>query len=191
MTNRLSHCHLPEDIILCYEPVSFFKEAENRQKSEIHSGSYLIRQVARERLDARQIDIIALKYEKPKVYINGEEFSASFSHTVQGVALAISGQRIVGCDLELENRKVSDLLTSRMRNREEEPSLYENRPAIQIWTLKEAALKMIGTGLRTPMNSVCIIEKGDELFNVKFSDGSEANICSFRHRGHWLTICYQ
>src|SRR5690625_7151458 len=103
----------------------------------------MIRQVARERLDASQIDIIALKYEKPKVYINGEEFSASFSHTVQGVALAISGQRIVGCDLELENRKERHLLTSRMRNSEGETSLYEIRRAIQICTIKVAALEMV------------------------------------------------
>lgn len=191
LTNRITHRHLPDDIILCYEPVSFFKEAENRQKSEIHSGSYLIRKVAREQFNARKIDIVALKYEKPRVYINEAEYSASFSHTVHGVALAISKRRNVGCDLEIENRKVSELLAGRMRNMDEKPSLYVNKSAIQIWTFKEAALKMIGTGLRTPMNSVCVSENGKEQFSVHFSDGEQAEICSFKHEGHWITICYQ
>lgn len=191
MTNRITHNQLPDDIILCYEPVSFFKAAENRQKSEIHSGSYLIRKVARERFGARQIEIVALKYEKPKVYIDGTEYSASFSHTLHGVALAISKNRNVGCDLEVENRKVSDLLASRMRNSGEQNTLYENRSSIQIWTFKEAALKMIGTGLRIPMNSVCIKESKGEQFKVRFSDGNKAKICSFKHEGHWITICFQ
>lgn len=191
MTNLITHRHLPDDIILSYEPVSFFKQAENRQKSEIHSGSYLIRKIARERFDARHIDIVALKYEKPRVYVNETEYSASFSHTVHGVALAISKMKNVGCDLEVENRKVSALLAGRMRNKNEDASLYENIPAIQIWTFKEAALKMIGTGLRTPMNSVCVTVSGKEQFGVRFSNGEEAKICSFRHEGHWITICYQ
>lgn len=191
MTNRITHRHLPEDIYLCYKPVSFFKEAENRQKSEIHSGSYLIRKVAREQFNARHIDIVALKYEKPRVFINETEYSASFSHTVHGVALALSKAKNVGCDLEVESREVSDLLAGRMKNIHEDPSLYENKSAIQIWTFKEAALKMIGTGLRTPMNSVCISENGKEQFKVHFSDGELARICSFKHEGHWITICYQ
>lgn len=191
MTNFITHRYLPADILLCYKPVSFFKEAENRQKSEIHSGSYLIRKIAREQFNARNIDIVALKYEKPKVYINREEYSASFSHTIHGVALAISKNRNVGCDLEVEHRQVSELLTERMRNKNENPSLYRNKPAIRIWTFKEAALKMIGTGLRTPMNSVCIEEEGDEQYSVQFRDGEKAKICSFKHEGHWITVCYQ
>lgn len=191
MAETIQHKGLPEAISVYYEPARLFESLENRREAESHSGSYLIRKVAREHLSARKVDIIAEKYEKPRAFINNSEVSVSFSHTKNGLALAISESYNVGCDIELSKRRVSPQLIKRMKHENEDASLYELLPAVQIWTFKEAALKMMGTGLRNPMHNVKISKGDKELFDVEINDGIQAKICSFQYHKHWVTICYR
>lgn len=134
--------------------------------------------------------IITKKYEKPRVECSEPEISASFSHTDKLVSAAISEKHIVGVDMEWSGREVNPKLMTRMRHIEEESGFYERRPGIQIWTLKESALKAIGTGLRKPMKSVKLKEESEFLFSVEFDDGKQAKICSFRENDQWISICY-
>jgi phosphopantetheinyl transferase len=191
LVETIKHQGLPEAISVYYEPVRLFEALKNRQEAEAHSGSYLIRKVAREHLSARKVEIIAKKYEKPRAFINGSEVSVSFSHTKTGLALAISKSYNVGCDIELSARHVSPLLVKRMKHEQEDLSLYEQLPAVQIWTFKEAALKMMGTGLRNPMHNVKISQGEKDLLDVEINDGIQAKICSFQYHQHWVTICYR
>lgn len=191
MAETIQYRGLPEAISVYYEPARLFEALKNRQEAEAHSGSYLIRKVARENLSARKVDIVAEKYEKPRAFINDDEVSVSFSHTKTGIALAISKSFNVGCDIELCNRHVSPLLVKRMKHQEEAEVLYEMFPAVQIWTFKEAALKMMGTGLRNPMHNVKISRSEKGFFDVEINDGIQAKICSFQYNKHWITICYR
>jgi len=140
---------------------------------------------------AKKVDIVTEKYEKPRAFINNNEVSVSFSHTKSGLALAISESYNVGCDIELTKRQVSSQLIKRMKHEKEDDLLYEQLPAVQIWTFKEAALKMMGTGLRNPMHNVQISTGESGLFDVEINDGIQAKICSFQHHQHWITICYR
>jgi len=191
LTEPINHQALPKSISVYYEPARLFEQLKNRQEAESHSGSYLIRKVAREHMAAKKVDIIAEKYEKPRAFINNSEVSVSFSHTKSGLALAISENHNVGCDIEMMNRHVSPQLIKRMKHEQEEDLLYEQLPAVQIWTFKEAALKMMGTGLRNPMHNVQITQGKSGGFDVEINDGIQAKICSFQHHEHWITICYR
>jgi phosphopantetheinyl transferase len=191
LTETLKQKGLPESISVYYEPVQLFEQLKNRQEAESHSGSYLIRKVARKYMAAKKVDIVAKKYEKPRAFINNHEVSVSFSHTRTGLALAISEFHTVGCDIELQDRNVTARLVERMKHEKEDELLYEENSAVQIWTFKEAALKMMGTGLRNPMHNVRITGGEQGVFDVEINNGIQAKICSFQHCRHWITICYR
>ncbi|MCC5941704.1 MAG: 4'-phosphopantetheinyl transferase superfamily protein [Balneolaceae bacterium] len=190
MPKRILHHHLPKEIILSYVHLDNVQETTDRDLQEATTGAKLIRQLAKKYLDESITDFISEKYEKPKAFINSQELSVSFSHTKLGLSAGISKTFNIGCDIELTSRSVSPSLLARMRCPLEGEKLYKKADPIQIWTLKEAALKMIGTGLRKPMNSVNISMLDESLFDVDFGDGIRAKICSFQHKSHWISICY-
>lgn len=189
--NRLIELCLPDDIFICFEPFKTDIKKADLDVLQNQSGRNLIRKMAGQFLQAEEIKIYTEKNEKPEVYCSGKEISASFSHTSDGVAGAISTIFNVGCDMEIADRNVHPRLIDRMKHDDELASLYEESEAIQIWTLKESALKMIGTGLRKPMKSVRITSQKESRFAVQFDDGREALICSFKHQNHWISVCYE
>ncbi len=191
MPEKLHHPHLPEEITLAFESQPTNISGNQRDFSEGISGSLLLKKMASEFLGVTSIDVFTEKYEKPKVFIDDAELSASFSHTTAALSAGISKEMNIGVDMELCSRVVTDSLKSRMKHESELTSLYEKIDPIRIWTLKEAALKQIGTGLRKPMKSVKIKSIESDLFSVEFDDGKHAKICSFKHQEHWISICYQ
>lgn len=92
--------------------------------------------------------------------------------------------------MEMCNREVHPRLMSRMRHREEPEKVYTAYDPIQVWTMKEAALKAIGTGLRKPMNSVRLYPISENNLEIEFNNGKKAKICSFCHNDQWISICY-
>ena len=191
MPQRILHHHLPKEVVLSYVHLHHVQETSDKDQQEATTGAKLIKQLAKKYLDETVTEFVSVKNEKPKAFIKGHEVSVSFSHTKLGISAAISKSLTVGCDIELCNRTVSPALISRMRCPFEGENLYKHADPIQIWTLKEASLKMIGTGLRKPMNSVTITMLEDSLFDVDFGNGKRAKICSFQHKNHWISICYQ
>lgn len=165
-------------------------ETKSVESAESESGRKLIEEMVVRKLEKATPKIITEKYEKPRTYIDGEEISVSFSHTNGAVSGAISRDYIVGLDMESTQRKVHPRLAKRMAHPQESPSLYEQFPAIQVWTLKEAALKAIGTGLRNPMNGVLLKQIEDSFFSVQFNDGRKAKIRSFQVSDQWISICF-
>lgn len=190
LPERLSHPNLPDDIILAFEPHRIETTGGDIDLSESLTGTLLLKKMADTYMNIPQIDVITAKYEKPKAFVDAEELSVSFSHTKTGLSAGISKTSIVGVDMEHVERTVIPRLTQRMKHPEENQILYENSVPIRIWTLKEAALKQIGTGLRKPMNSVKITQISSAVFDVEFDNGKQAKICSFQHKDHWISICY-
>ncbi|MEX2456403.1 MAG: 4'-phosphopantetheinyl transferase superfamily protein [Balneolaceae bacterium] len=184
------HPNLPESIYICYKKMIPLSETKSVESAESESGRKLIEEMVVRKLEKATPKIITEKYEKPRTYIDGEEISVSFSHTNGAVSGAISRDYIVGLDMESTQRKVHPRLAKRMAHPQESPSLYEQFPAIQVWTLKEAALKAIGTGLRNPMNGVLLKQIEDSFFSVQFNDGRKAKIRSFQVSDQWISICF-
>lgn len=95
----------------------------------------------------------------------GLEFSVA--HTTGLVAVAVARGRMVGLDVEHEDRRVQAMaLAARFFSAIEVAALSalpeQHRPArfLWLWTLKEAYLKARGAGLRLPLGSISI-EAGD------------------------------
>ncbi|MFO7846905.1 MAG: 4'-phosphopantetheinyl transferase superfamily protein [Balneolaceae bacterium] len=157
---------------------------------ESESGRQLLRLMIDQKFNHAPPVFKTPKYEKPSVRVGNEVISISFTHTKSRVAGVVSGQWVVGIDMESGSREVNEQLSKRMKHPAESLKFYENHPIIQIWTMKEAVLKAIGTGLRKPMNSVCITKNSDYLFSVTLFNGSRAQLCSFQLNDHWTSICY-
>jgi phosphopantetheinyl transferase len=187
---KLEHPSLPQEIVTGFEPFCAETRGGDLDRSQSITGSMLIKKIADQYLNIPRIDVYTQKYEKPKAFVNNEEVSVSFSHTDHALVGAISENCIVGIDMERTGRKVNDRLKKRMKHSQEKESLYETVEPIRIWTLKEAALKMIGTGLRKPMNSLIVQQQDANCFSVIFDDGKQAKICSFLHQHYWISICY-
>ncbi len=190
MTKRIRHIALPEEIILSCELSSESDDLKNRDEVESISGSVLIRSMAKKYLAVPQLEVFTPKSEKPKAFVGDNELSVSFSHTKKAISAAISFDYLVGCDIEHLDRSVSPALVNRMKGERETKELYELEP-IRIWTCKEATLKMIGTGLRKPMNSVNITQIETDFFEVEIDNGIRAKICSFNYMNYWISVCYQ
>ncbi|WP_176719443.1 4'-phosphopantetheinyl transferase family protein [Rhodohalobacter halophilus] len=191
LPERIKHSSIPGEIIVAYEPLVIETTGGDMDTSESITGTLLLKKMADKYLNGTTIDVYATKNEKPKAYIDGQEVSVSFSHTDHAIVAAISRTLNVGVDMESVNRKVHERLSKRMLAPNEGNGLYHENPLIQIWTFKEAALKMIGTGLRKPMNHVSVSNEDENLFNAEFDDGKKAKICSFQHQEHWISICYE
>jgi len=189
--NRLNGLCLPDEIFICFEPFETDIKKTDLDILQNQSGRNLVKKMAGHFLHAEETKIFTVKNEKPEVYCGEKEISASFSHTSDGVSGAISIDFNVGCDMEHADRTVHSRLVDRMKHDDELASLYDQVEPIRIWTLKESALKMIGTGLRNPMKSVCVKNGKSNEFSVQFDNGKEAKICSFKHQSHWISVCYE
>jgi len=189
---KLQFSSLPETLIagMSLLPDTDKDHAVMEHSVESLSGRELLRQMITDCYKKGEPDFTTVKYEKPSATLNGDVISVSFTHTSKNVAAVISKEWVVGIDMESMDRRVSERLAERMKHSNETFKLYEKNPIIRIWTMKEAALKAIGTGLRKPMNSVCLDFVSDENFSVRFFNGIEAEIFSYQLTDQWISICY-
>lgn len=191
MSDRIIHNAIPDGVFVSFELNGHGLSQNDQDEQEAISGSTLIRRMAKKYFSVNSLEIYTIKNEKPKAFVGDNELSVSFSHTKNAISAAISFDYSIGCDTEHIGREVSPSIIKRIRADHENIELYEGKEAIRIWTCKEAALKMIGTGLRTPMNSVHLKKIDEYHYDVEFIDGIRAKICSFHHRDHWISVCYR
>ena len=189
---NLQHPSIPENL---YAGISNLPEAKTEHVPMEHSveslsGRELLKKMIMNCYKQGNPAFKTLKYEKPSAKLNGDIVSVSFSHTSKAVAAVFSKNWVVGIDMEFADRQVNERLAKRMKHVDESFKLYEKNPIIKIWTMKEAALKAIGTGLRQPMNSVHLASVSEYTCSARFSSGITANITSFKMWGQWISICY-
>lgn len=167
---------------------SEFKSAGRRQEYLATRG-LINRMVDAMGLDSLQFELQKNDLGKPWGIFDGKEYPLSIAHTAERVICAISSKRELGVDLEPASRTVPDKLRDRIIN-EQEALLLKDEPAIRIWTLKEALVKLEGKGMRTNLNE-CIITAGtDKLFTAIFDNDKKAKICSFLHENNWLAVAW-
>ena len=138
----------------------------------------------------KETKLLKQKDGKPYARIGEKVVHVSFSHSQEKVFCAISFEKNVGLDVELSTRQVSHSVLNRIRN-EKEGAAFETLEPVQIWTIKEAVVKCMGSGLRTNLNDLIIEEGKKKRFSVRFNNESLFEICSFRQSNHQIALAYQ
>ncbi len=103
-------------------------------------------------IDGKALELQTNEFEKPFVVNN--PFYFNLSHSSATAVLVISEKMPVGIDLEFVDRKVEELQLARTVFTASEVKRLENTDEeeakhlfFQLWTAKEAYLKVLGTGL--------------------------------------------
>lgn len=118
-----------------------------------------------------------------------QQFFVSIAHSQNSVLCAIARYLPIGIDLEPVDRKVPGGLRNRMLNESEQP-LLQKESSVRIWTLKEALVKLQGSGMRTNLNEWTLRPVSKGLFAAELHDDKSANICSFSYQKNWLAIAW-
>ncbi len=122
--------------------------------------------------------------------VNGNNYlNVNFSHSSKFVMCAISEEIELGIDIEKLDRDIKASVINRVLNEEEKADIGDENPVL-IWTLKEAAVKRLGTGMRTNLNEITINKIGDGTFVAKYKDSKRFNIKSFQFINHQVSVAY-
>ncbi|MCC5933248.1 MAG: 4'-phosphopantetheinyl transferase superfamily protein [Balneolales bacterium] len=115
----------------------------------------------------------------------------SVSHTKGLLLIALSTGPEIGLDAEHRERRVPERLQNRIRSLSR-PAPEEHIPPLTLWTLKEAFLKMTGTGLRHPMNQVNARRTGSHHYICttlsSTAEPVEAQLLSFVWRDYRIAL---
>lgn len=183
---------LPKDLLIGLMPFPSRPETEEKasyRKAERRAGRSLLNRIALEELGGSGFRLEGRDGEKPKAWFNGEPLFVNLSHAERIIGGVLSRKREVGIDLEASGRHVSEHLRSRILH-PEEMELLSDLDTIQIWTLKEAALKWCGSGLRIAMKSVRILKIEGSRVSARLDDGRQVSLCSFENGNHWISVAW-
>ncbi len=165
-----------------------FKDADRRQ--EYLATRWLIRQMVQHlKLSPEDFSLHKDELGKPYGTCQGAEYHISIAHTSRQVICGISEGMELGVDVEPMKRRVPDRLRERILNQAEQVLLAEEQ-TIRIWTLKEALVKLQGTGMRTNLHDCTINAADGAIFSATFNNDNRAKICSFTHHKNWFAVAW-
>lgn len=132
-------------------------------------------------IDPKQLQILHTKWGKP--YLASPRENALFfsvSHSKARAIYGITRSGRVGVDIEYSAKDVSGPDIAGLFFTDEENAVLKRTPQeckrelfFRYWTLKEAFLKGVGTGLSMAMNSFCLITARDKsLYRICRNDGA-------------------
>lgn len=111
-------------------------------------------------IDRAGIEFVYGEHGKP--FVKGAEYFFSVSHSGDYIAFAGGAASPVGVDIQTVER-ADYRLAERFFTTEEYDKICESSfPELEffrVWTLKEAYVKMFGTGLATPFNSFSVLSE--------------------------------
>ncbi|GAA5520953.1 4'-phosphopantetheinyl transferase superfamily protein [Aliifodinibius salicampi] len=163
-------------------------ENESRRR-EFVSSRLLFKKLAQE-WELPEMEFLVWKNEwgNPFAKTRLEQFEVSIAHTNKKVLCGLAREHPIGIDLEPTDRKVADGLRTRIMHPEEKDG-KDTVSTIQLWTIKEAYIKLLGKGLRLNMNDVKVLKDGD-YFLAKLDNDKQAKVCSFQFDNNWLAIAF-
>lgn len=197
---------LPPDVWFCKAPLSlpeaWLSEAELTKVQRLKDPD--TRQLA---ITAHALKRYALSQRRPQIEpadwqfvsspsgkpeLPGRECHFNLSHCDYACALAIDEEPI-GIDVERERPLTNlDALARRVLSHEEHRWLRaQSRPAshlVRLWTIKEAALKASGYGLRMDPRTVLICSPDSASTHARMPDGSRWACQSLPMDDYWLTV---
>ncbi|MCP9292652.1 MULTISPECIES: 4'-phosphopantetheinyl transferase family protein [Gracilimonas] len=165
--------------------------ASANRKAEYLAARHLFRYLLHSlNIAPDEVDLVKEEMGKPYAQHHNELIYVSFSHSPQKVYCALSLSKNIGLDVELADREINPAVVKRILNDEEQDALASEEP-VKLWTVKEAAVKCLGTGLRTNLNDLTILKNQKNRFSVRFNNDKLFEICSFRVTNHQIALAYQ
>ena len=179
-----------ESLLSAREADEYRRMQHAGRKDEFVSARGMIRRLADDiGMDGNAVEVHKDGLGKPFGIYEDRRYYLSLAHTGETVLCAISSDIPIGIDLEPAGRPVDERLRDRILHPKERKAL-KNVELIKIWTLKEALVKLEGTGLRNNLNEIVIRPQGKHAFNARLSDEKTARICSFQHGGYWISVAF-
>lgn len=118
----------------------------------------------------------------------------SISHSKKWACCALSDRvHSVGVDIEPVSRRIPEQLRRRflhINEREKNQCLAEQEPVIKLWTLKEAVVKLLKTGLRTNLNSFVLKRLDQNLFKVQNHIKPEIQVVCLKKQEHFVALAF-
>jgi phosphopantetheinyl transferase len=147
--------HIPGDVAVGIAPCRAGELSDPGHRSELSLDMF--RKLAR----LIGLDDAGLRIEKeeggrPRLYAGNVPHGASIAHTKGMLACAVRLNGMVGLDIERADRAEHPSLRPRMLSKGDDPELIRASSTITLWTIKESVLKLYGSGLRVPMNTVSL-----------------------------------
>jgi phosphopantetheinyl transferase len=178
--------------ILSAEELKEYNNFTNKKRqAEFLTARHLFQSLlSDQQINSSEVELMKEEMGKPFATHFGTTIYVSFSHSPSKVFCAISKTFDVGLDVENVSRKVNPAVVKRILN-EEEAHLAKEEEPIRLWTIKEAAVKCLGTGLRTNLDDLTIQKNEKNRFSVRFNNDKMFEICSFRETDHQIALAYQ
>ncbi len=189
----IDHPNLPSDITLAVigmdniKPVEFARKKSREIQKQL--GRQLISDIISDHYGKGQCNIFSKENGKPFAILDDRHLQISIAHCFGMITGAVSENRVLGLDIEHSSRKCYPGLRDRILN-EGEKKLVREISTLQLWTVKEAALKWSGSGLRTPMNQLSVIKIDSSQLVIEFPAGIRIDICSFLYKNFWISMAY-
>ncbi|MBO6621511.1 MAG: 4'-phosphopantetheinyl transferase superfamily protein [Balneola sp.] len=160
-----------------------------QRKNEYLSARHLFKEMLKASGMSSDFQIFKHPLGKPYAQNGNKVLFLSFSHSKNHVFCAISESVDIGLDTEWLGRKVDQRIVKRILG-ESEWEVFSDEDPILLWTIKEAAVKCLGTGLRTNLKELEIQKNNEVEFLVRINDEKTFQICSFRELNHQISIAY-
>jgi len=138
-------------------------------------------------IDLKSLFLTKMDSGKPYIMQGEKCLGYSISHTANSYLIAINKDGEIGVDIEKIGRNIHPKLRSRIINEKEQHD--DSIGTLQLWTIKEAVLKLTGTGLRTNMNKVTV-NRIDEINFQVHHDNKEISIVSLNANGFWISVAW-
>lgn len=159
-----------------------------KRKREFVSSRVCLKHLAKEIGCKEDIEIKKDDLGQPYGSDGGHSYYVSIAHSDHHIFCGITSTMPIGVDVEPIDRTVPDQLEQRITHPKEK-KLLANIPAIRLWTIKEAYIKLRGQGLRMNMNEVQIGQESSQIF-AELNNDKSPKICSFRLKNMWLAIAF-
>ncbi len=164
--------------------------SNKKRKREYLSSRLLLKEMAHEiGLNAAQFQILKDDLGKPHGYYKHTRFDVSIAHTDYYVLCGLASDFEIGVDLEPSDRTVPDNLKKRILHAGEH-QILSDVSALRLWTMKEALIKLEGSGLRINMNDIAVNIHNDGGFYAEINNEKIAKICNFKSDKQWISIAY-
>jgi len=135
-------------------------------------------------------DLRILKEDSDKPYglMANQQIHISISHSSSTVFTIIDPNNMLGIDAELINRSHKPDVRQRIMHPEEKiTDDLQSVDTILLWVVKESILKLIGSGLRVSMSSICLQKHSKDRFGCRINDQNiQTSVMAYQH--HYLAI---